>query len=112
MANAAALPDATLAAPASPAHFTVASKLDAGNTKIFEVAAELRRLEAAAERQLARRAAGEPLCDSDEVPASHEASRGPALRRQLMALTPAGAVWRRARSASKATYATRALCRR
>ena len=87
MANAAALPDATLAAPASPAHLTVASKLDAGSTKIFEVAAELRRLEAAAERQLARRAAGKPLCDSDEVPASHEASRGPALRRQLMALT-------------------------
>ena len=87
MADAVALPAASLTALAAPARAAISSKLGAGGTKIFEVAAELRRLEAAADRQTARRAAGKPLCDWDEVAASHEASRGPALRRQLRALT-------------------------
>ena len=87
MADAFSLSDASLAAPLASTRSAIASTLDAGGGKALEVAAELRRLEAAADRQAARRAAGEPLCAVDAVPASREASRGPALRRQLVALT-------------------------
>ena len=45
-----------------------------------EAAAKLEPLEQAAARQAAHKQAGKPMAVVDEVKASHEASRGPALR--------------------------------
>ena len=88
MSDASTLSGTSLVVSPAPASASAAAGAGSVGGKFHEVANELRRLEEAAARQHARSKAGLPLCDGpDMVDASHEASRGPGLRKQLAALT-------------------------